>query len=166
MATVQKDPKAKKQQDDDQVSIPVSSTPVGKEAEPVISSFADEAKIIAEIQDRSNAIDREAIEQVRAEIPETKQAMPEPELPADLQDAGVVNPQTEADKVVSQGATLNLPISDDEYQEGKKIKLEGKTIDKSIVGVSSFIALSMWIGRLIKMAHKHAMRVVFRKGDR
>lgn len=162
MATAQKDLKTKKPQDDSQAQVPAGAGGLGKEQEPTVS-FEDEAKIVAEIQDRSAAIDREAIERVRAEIPESKQAMPEPELAPDLEDAGVESPQKEADRVILQGASLNLPISEDEYEQGLKTKFGGKTFDKSFVGVSSFIALSMWVGRLIKMAHKHAMKVVFRK---
>lgn len=163
MVTAQDDLKAKKPQDDNQASsAPVSGGAAGKEAESTIS-YEDEAKIVAEIQDRSSSIDREAIDKVRAEIPETKQAMPEPELAPDLEDAGVVNPQRAADQVIAKGASLNLPISEEEYKKGLKVKFAGKTFDKSFVGVSSLIALSMWVGRLIKMAHKHTMRVVFRK---
>lgn len=164
MTTAQKDLKVKKPQDDNQAPAKADTGSLVKEQEPVIS-FEDEAKIVAEIQDRSESLDREAIERVRAEIPETKQAMPEPELAPDLEDAGVVNPQKEADQVIAKGASLNLPISEDEYKQGLQIKFKGKTFDKSFVGVSSFIAFSMWVGRLIKMAHKHAMKIVFRKSS-
>lgn len=162
MATLQKDPQAKKVQDDDQIPAGVGGGGAGKESEPAIS-FEDEAKIVAEIGDRSSAIDREALDRVREQIPEAKQAMPEPELSPDVEDARVSNPQTDADNVVIKGATLNLPFSEGEYNKGLHIRIAGKIMDKTVVGVSSLVALSMWIGRLIKMAHKHAMKVVFRK---
>ncbi len=163
MVTVQKDPKTKKLQDDDQTnSAPVSGGGAGKETESAIS-FEDEAKIVAEIQDRSAAIDKEALERVREKIPEAKQSMPEIELAQELEAAGVKSPQKEADTVVVRGAELDLPISEEEYKKDLSFKVGGKTVDKSIVGVSSLIAFTMWIGRLIKMAHKHAMKVVFRK---
>lgn len=163
MVTAQKDPKTKKQQDDNQANpVVISRGAAGKEAENPIS-FEDEAAIVAEIQDRSAAIDREALEKVREKIPDAKQAMPEVELAPEVEDAGVKSPQKEADNVVIRGSEVDLPISEAEYNQGKEIKVGGKSVDKSIVGVSSFIALTMWIGRLIKMAHKHAMRVVFRK---
>lgn len=162
MATVQKDPKTKKQQDDNQAPAIVGSESPGKETEPSIS-FEDEAKIVAEIQDRSAAIDKEALESIREKIPEAKQAIPEVELAPDLEDAGVKSPQKEADKVVIRGSEIDLPISEEEYKKGLGIKVGGRSSDKSIVGVSSLIAFTLWIGRLIKIAHKHAMRVVFRR---
>lgn len=162
MVTVQKDPKVKEIKGEEAAA--VSGGSPGKESEPGIT-FEDEAKIVAEIQDRSSALDKEKLDQVRAEIPETKHAFPEPEIPPELEDAGVINPQTEADRVISQGTSLNLPFSEEEYNKGLHVKIAGKIVDKAVVGVSSVVALSMWIGRLVKMAHKHAMKVVFR-GDK
>lgn len=162
MANAQKNPKTKVK-DDNRTA--VVGGVAGKEVENTVS-FEDEAKVVAEIKSTAAAIDKEAWERVRADVPEAKQAFGEAELPPDLEDSGIVSPPIEADKVVSRGTTISLPISKKEYEKGQRERFVGHASSgKSFVGVSSLIALSMWIGRLIKMAHKHAMRVVFRKGD-
>lgn len=160
MATAQTDDKKKK--DDNAVS-PVSSGG-GKESEKTLT-FEEEKKLVAEIQDRSTELDRVELEKIRTHIPEVKQAVPEPELPSEVASSGVVSPQAEADKVISAGATLDLPISEDEYKKGLNSKFSSKAADGDIVGVSSLVAMVMWVGRLIKMAHKHTMKVLFRKSS-
>lgn len=168
MAAAQKTPKTKKS-DDLKNQPQVSGTSLTKEGEPLITSFEDEAKIIAEITSKSRELDNEAFQEtlneVRKHVPEVKERVSEPELAKEVKDAGVVNPQQEADQVVAKGPSLDLPLSEEEYAKGQSEKLGGKSVDKSIVGVSSLIALTMWVGRMIKLAHKHAMRVIFKKGN-
>lgn len=157
MATAQTDDKKKK---DDAVQ-PVSSGG-GKESGKTLT-FEEEKKLVAEIQDRSTELDRVELEKIRTHIPEVKQAVPEPELPMEVANSGVISPQAEADKVVSGGTELDLPISEDEYKKGLNSKFNSKAADYDVVGVSSLIAMVMWVGRLIKMAHKHAMKIIFKK---
>lgn len=158
MATAQTDNKKKQ---DDQTVQPVSAGG-GKESEKTLT-FEEEKKLVTEIQDRSSELDRVELEKIRTHIPEAKQAVPEPELPSEVASSGVVSPQAEADKVISGGATLDLPISEDEYKKGLNSKFSSKVSDQDVIGVSSLIAMIMWVGRLIKMAHKHTMKVVFRR---
>lgn len=140
--------------------------PVGssgnKEQEPTQAQREEEAAMISEIKSVSEAQDKEALEKVLSTVPEAKAAVFDPELSPEVKEMGVVNPTEEANDVVRQGSTLNLNFSENEYQEGKKTKVVGSVSDKSIIGVSSLAALGIMIGRLIKMAHKHAMKIVFR----
>ena len=160
MVTVQADDKKKK---DDNALQPVSAGG-GKESEKTLT-FEEEKKLVAEIQDRSSELDRAELEKIRTHIPEVKQAVPEPELPMEVANSGVISPQAEADKVISSGTELDLPISEDEYKKGLNSNFNSKVSDQDIVGVSSLIAMVMWVGRLIKMAHKHAMKVIFKKSS-
>ena len=36
-------------------------------------------------------------------------------------------------------------------------------VDKTVVGVSSLAALAIWVGRMVKVAHGHAKKAVFRR---
>lgn len=140
-------------------------TPLAKEQEPS-AALGEEGKILAEIKTSAEALDREALGEVQKSVAEARQARPEPELPPDVADAGVISPQQAAEEVVTGGATLELPISEDRYKEGLHRRIAGRVTEKVVYGASSLAALAMWVGRLIKMAHKHTMRVIFRKEDR
>lgn len=126
-----------------------------------------EDELMIEITTRADALDREHEAAVRESLAEARRAVPEPAVPPDVEDAGVVSPQLAAEDVVKGGTTLDLPMSESVYKRGLHQKVAGAVKDKVVVGVSSLAALAMWIGRLIKMAHKHTMRIVFRKeGER
>lgn len=157
-------------QTDDQVAgagqAPATGSAKVKEQEPPPPAGGEDDKIIAEITSRAEAVDAEAIAKVREAIPDAAQAQSlQPQLPADVVDAGVVSPQIEADKVVADGATINLPVEETTYKKGLHARVAGVVKDKVVVGVTSLAALAMWVGRLIKMAHKHTMRVVFRSSS-
>ena len=138
---------------------PPTKSRVSKEQE----TRAEEDKIMAEIHTTAEAYDKQKLGEVEALIKEAKRAQVEPQIPADVEDAGVVHPQTEAEKVVQKGSTLELPVSEEAYNRGLHKKVVGAVVNKVVVGVTSLAALAMWIGRLVKIAHKHAMRVVFKK---
>ncbi|OGD93613.1 hypothetical protein A2697_04115 [Candidatus Curtissbacteria bacterium RIFCSPHIGHO2_01_FULL_41_44] len=144
-------------------NVPVAppGAPKAKEQEPKAS---DEDKIMAEIKTTAEALDKELIGKVQESVKEIVQAKPEPEIPPDVEDVGVYGSQAAAEEVVKSGTTLDLPISGATYKRGLSAKLTGKVFDKVVVGASSLMVLAIWIGRLIKIAHKHTMRVVFRKG--
>ena len=133
-----------------------------KEREAVVSR-EEEDKIMAEITTRAEAADQEMEARVLETFPEARRPVPEPKMAPDVEDAGVVHPPLEAQKVVTRGSTLDLPISEQTYKQGLHVKIAGAVVNKVVVGVSSLAALALWIGRLMKMAHKQAMRVVFRK---
>ena len=149
--------------------IPVALTPGGstktKEQEPSSKARAEEDKLMAEIVSTSEVMRREALDKLEKELPEIKRQ--ELKLPPDVEDAGVKIPEEDADKVIRDGTTLSLPVSEDAYKRGMHVKVGGKvegTVgNKIVVGVSGIGALALWIGRLLKMAHKHAMKVIFRK---
>jgi len=140
-----------------------------KEVEPSkteLSPEAEEERLMAEIRTTAETADRQALEAIQGSLKEAKRAVFEPELPPDVEDAGVVNPVKKAEEVVEKGTTIELPASEEIYKRGLSTKISGKGDDKSIVGVSSISALAIFIGRLLKMAHKHAMKVIFRKGGK
>lgn len=105
-----------------------------------------------EIKSRAEKLDSQMAESIKRSVGEAKLSRPEPKLPPDVEDAGVKSPPVEADKVVERGTTLELPISEESYKTGQKTSNP----------VSSLFALVTWIGKIIKLAHKHTMRVVFR----
>lgn len=150
--------------DDKQVPLPVAgvSQVQVKEHEPG-GSRSDEDKLMAEIRAVSETDDQRHLESVQDLIKDAKRAEPEPQLPPDVEDAGVISPVIEAEKVISEGTTLELPIDEEAYKRGLHVKVAGAVVDKAVVGVSGLTALAMWVARLIKKAHKHTMRVVFRR---
>ena len=112
-------------------------------------------------------MDREALEKVRESLPEAKRPVPEPKLAPDVEDAGVLVPSKHAEEVITHGPTIEVGTSENIYKKGLHVKVVGAVRDKVVVGVSSLAALAMWIGRLMKMAHKHTVKVVFKKkGDK
>lgn len=145
------------------------SVPQGKaakEQEPVhdeLAAKAEEEKLMTEIRTTAEAADKQALEAIQNSLKEAKRSVFEPELPPDVEDAGVVNPTKAAEAVVEKGTTIDLPIDEETYKKGLRAKVRGKSEGKSFVGVASLTALALWIGRLLKLAHKHTMRVVFRR---
>lgn len=167
-------PKSQKviQPKSDQKVVPLPPIPTGstkaKEQEPVsaVSAAAEEDQLMAEITSTSEAMDAAAIERLQKDAPDIKRSQPQPELKPDVEDAGVKIPEQEADNVIRQGSTLSLPVSEKAYKKGQQTKVSGKIEgapgQKIVVGVSSVAALAIWIGRLFKLAHMHAMKIVFR----
>ncbi len=153
------DPKKSK---DDQVV----QQPRAKEQEPNGDGRAQEAQAIAEIREVSDSHDKEALRQVRESMPETKAGLPKIEIPPDVADAGVKSPEQEAEDVLTNGPTFNVDITEKEYKKGLKMGAEGKTDhEKTVFGTASLVALALWIKRMMRLAHKHTMRIVFRKGE-
>lgn len=130
------------------------------------ASFAEESKLVAQIESTSEAIDQKALEAVERELSGVKASYPQPTIPPDLEDAGVIDPTQEANKVLEEGPTMDLPLSENKYKEGLKTPAKGKWYytEREVVGVRSIVAMALWVKRLIGRAHRHAMRVVFRKG--
>lgn len=151
---------------DPQVSGSVTAT---KESEPAaatpVDSFAEEKKLIAQIRSAEDVVDKEAIAIVEKEISDIKQSHPQPKLPPDVEDAGVISPQAEADKVITDGPSLTLPIDEQVYKMGHSMPAKGKWhyYEKEVVGVKSLVAMALWVARLIKVAHKHAKKIIFKK---
>src|SRR3989344_5847714 len=90
----------------------------------------------------------------------------EPQIPADVRDAGVKSPEVEASEIIDKGGTIELPIDEKTYQEGQHAKITSKvTVKKEVYGVRSTIALALFVARLVKLAHHHTKRVIF-KGEK
>lgn len=157
---VQKSPVNQKA-DDEQLQ---GSSRVAKESE---SGGDAEAKLVKEIVKRSDTIDKEGIREVMDAISQAKEARPEPEIAEDLKAGGVKSPQQEADEIIQKGSSVNLPLSEKEYNLGIHQKIKTAVVNKVVVGASSLFALATRIGRLIKIAHKQFKMVVFKKeGDK
>ncbi len=151
-------------------SLPQITPAKAKEQEPGINAgqtFEDQGKIVAEIKTTSEALDKQALETLQKEVRDIKSSHQEvPEIPPDVEDAGVKNREAEAEKVLESGPTLELPIPEETYRSALKTKVSARSDNSSggwsFVGASSIVALAMWVGRILKMAHKHTMRVIFK----
>lgn len=152
--------------DNQPVSKPVST---GKEGEPaavsVDQSYIDEGKLVAQIETTSEELDKKALEVVEKELKDVQASQPQPTIPPDLEDAGVINPQQEADKVVKDGTSISLPIDETDYKKGLSTSPGGRWYrnEKVVVGAKGFVALALWVKRVISKAHQKAMKVVWRK---
>lgn len=147
---------------------PVSAPQGAKEGQPATTEsadFAEEAKLVAQIESTSEEVDQKALEVIEKELSDVKAASPKPVIPPDLEDAGVKDPQQEASRVLEQGPSISVPVSEETYQKGLKTSAKGKWYyqEKEVVGVSSLAALALWVKRLVARAHKHAMRIIFGK---
>lgn len=151
-----------------------TTTGVSKETEPKKPDTEEE--ILSEIVTTSEAADEQAEKAVQENLEEIKRkhglenvgklSQPKPKIPADVADAGVRSPQDEADAVVKQGTTLEVELSEAEYKDALEGKAESKTSrEKVVFGPRSVVALAIWVGKMIKLAHQHAMRIVFRRGN-
>ena len=125
--------------------------PSGSGAKEIEPNRADEAKIVAEIKTVSEALDSEALEKVRKHLPDAESRSEKPYIPANVSQSGIKHIETEAEDVIRQGATITLPVDEETYVRGQKER-----------GTSSLAALALWIGRVIKLAHRRTWKVVFR----
>ena len=135
--------------------------PKAKEQEP---SGEKRDETLSELIQQVESHDKEAAEKVSGEIEEARQSLPEIEIPPDVADAGVKSPGQEAAEVVKKGPTIEVPMTEEEMNKGLHQKVAGKVVNRVVVGVSGLFALATWVARMVKLAHKHTIRVVFRKG--
>lgn len=133
--------------------------PRPKEQEPAGEKDESLGDLIKQVESH----DMEAAEKVSGEVKEARQSVPEIEIPPDVADAGVKSPGQEAAEVIKKGPTFEVPITEEEMNKGLHQKVAGKVVNRVVVGVSGLFALATWVGRMVKVAHKHTMRVVFRK---
>jgi hypothetical protein len=125
----------------------------------------EEAKLLNEVIVESDKADDEAESRVKEQIGEARLSRPKIELPEEVIASGVRSRAKEASEVIVSGGNLVLPISEQDFQKGEDAKISGKSDkDKDVRGVLSISVFAMFISRLIKMAHKHARAVIFRKG--
>lgn len=137
---------------------PVSPKP--KEQEPASEKTGEGlVELIRDVESH----DKEAAEKVSGEIKEARQSVPEIEIPPDVADAGVRSPGQDAQDVIKKGPTIEVPITEEEMNKGLHQKVGGKVVNKVVVGVSGLFALATWVARMVKVAHKHTMRIVFRR---
>ena len=120
---------------------------------------------LGEVGERGEEADEVAEKEIKSILEDARLSVPEPKIPQDLKEAGVKSPQVEASEVIRGGTTLEIPLTEDEFRKGEHAKFLAKVTErKDVIGVSSIIAFAMWVGRLVKLAHKHTMKIVFRKG--
>lgn len=126
----------------------------------------EEERLLAKVVEKSREVDEEAERKISEHISEAKLARPEVTIPDEVKAAGVKSPQNDASEIIKKGGDLVLPVDQNELESGEKVKVTGKTyITKEVVGVRSFAAFAMLLARLVKIAHKHARRIIFRKRD-
>lgn len=127
----------------------------------------EEEKLLKEVVERSRQADLDAEKKIEDELgKEARLSRPEMKLPEDFAKHGVKSPQVEASIIAEKGSDIELPISEQEYKAGEKILIKGKDDHKSVIGVSSLAALVLYLGRMIKLAHYHTKRIIFRKGEK
>src|SRR3989344_4117693 len=109
--------------------------------------------------------DRKAEEEIQQAIgKEGRLREPEIKIPPDVADAGVVSPETEASETLSGDTTVELPMTEDEFKLGEHAKVDAKVTEKKeVLGVASLVALALFVGRLIKLAHYHMKKIRFKK---
>lgn len=147
--------------------IPKKAEPVSTRSGKEMDNFQSEEKLLAEVVNKSHEADRDAEKKVQQEIGEARLAKPEINMADDVLASGVRSPQKDANDVISDGSTLTLPIGEKEYKSGSAVAVSGKSDrERDVVGVSSISALVMFIGRIIKSAHKHAKRIIFSGKDK
>lgn len=137
----------------------VSAGSVAREKE----ARATEKKMLSEIVKSHEATDKQAEQLLQEQLSEARLAQPEPSVPFEIADVGMVSPQEAADEVVKGGTSITLPISEEGYKRGLHLRVAGAVVDKVVVGASSLAALALWVGKVVKFAHKHTLRVIFKK---
>lgn len=162
--TASNDQQIKSSPIDDQQVAPVDTVPAArKEQEPTVA----EEDVIKEIQEREKEASLHAEREIRKEI--GKEAVlrePEAKVPKEVAEAGVEVPEKEATKVLKKGPTIELPMTEQQYEEAQHTKLSAKVTQKrEVYGIKSVIALALYIGRLIKKAHKHTRNAIFKKSS-
>lgn len=124
----------------------------------------EEEKLLKEVVERSREADLEVAKKFEEALgQEAGLSRPEIKVPEDFAGHGVKSPQVEASVIADKGSDIELPISEQEYKSGEKIAIKGLEDHQSVIGVSSLAAFVMYLGRIIKVAHKHAKKVIFRR---
>ncbi len=138
-------------------------TRTGKEQDAI---YREEGQLLNEVKEKYKEADLEAQKVVEQALGSEAKARAEVKIAPDLREAGVASHEENATDVIKKGSDLQIPISEDTFQAGRSVKLGGKRfINRNIVGVSSLAALVIFVGRLVKVAHRHARRIIFRKSD-
>ena len=151
--TIHKDDKKSKE------SQVVIAHPV-KEGEPGSSTPTESG-----IREIGREADLRAEREVREHLgDEVRRAQPEPEIGPDLEIHDVKSIEKEASDVISQGPSINLGITEEEMEQAQHAKMSAHVDDhKNVLGVASVLAVAIWVGRILKMAHGHVTRIVFKK---
>ncbi len=162
----------KSQQSDDS-SDQVNSVPISDKKEQIsirggkeLEGSVSEEKLLKEVVERSHEADLDAEKKVQESISEARLSKGDINLPADVADSGVKSREKEASEIVQRGSDLVLPMNEEDYKSQEIVKIEGRTDrDQDVTGVLSVAGLVALIGRVIKAAHKHAKKVVFRNKE-
>jgi len=144
---------------------PTQSSSLHKEREVASDNFG-----VSEVKEHiksQEALDEQALKAISGEIEGARLKEPTPKVGADIS-MHLKSPQEEADNVVKQGSTISVGVTQEEYEEGNKEKVEVKKDWTTLVywGPKSLVAAVIRAGRLIKIAHTHALKVVFRKSNK
>lgn len=148
------------QNDDAVKSTDEISTRGGKEQEAI---YREQSELLGEVKEKYREADLEAEKKVQEAIGSETEKKAENVIPPELAQHGVKHHEEYARDVLKHGGTLELPMTESAMQQGARTKISGKRfLNKSIVGVSSLAALAIYVGRIVKVAHRHARRVIFR----
>ena len=126
------------------------------------SQFEQEKQLIETIVKRSDEIDKHLQEKVQGDITEARLSRPEPEISEDLDEVGLKAPLNDANDLLKKGTTIEIPYDEEKIEQGLHTRIVGKMVNNAVIGVSSLAGLAMWALRIIKIAHKRALQVIFR----
>ncbi len=136
-------------------------TRTGKEQDAI---YKEEGQLLDEVKEKYKEADLEAQKQVEQALGNETKVKAEAKISPDVREVGVTSHDEDASDVLKKGGTIKIPVSQDVFEKGQSTRLGGKRlINRNIVGVSSLAALAIFVGRLLKMAHKHVRKVIFRK---
>lgn len=133
----------------------------GKEQDVI---YKQQEKLLHEVQEKYKEADHEYAEQVKEAIGEAVRAKPDVVIPSDVADFGVKSRDQEASEVLKKDGTLEILTTKEKLDEDLKSGVGGKRlINKTIVGAQSVLAWAIRLHRLVKAAHKHAKKVIFKQ---
>jgi len=149
------------QQDDDSaVATDQIGTRGGKEQDAI---YHEQSALLGEVKEKYREADLEAEKKVQEAIGGEAEKKSETVVPPDLAAHGVKHHEEYARDVLKNGGTLELPMGETAFEQGAHTKISGKRLlSNAIVGVSSLAALAIYVERIMKVAHKHARRLIFR----
>jgi hypothetical protein len=124
------------------------ASPAAKEKEP--------ARQLAEREEEIKVREAQEKAEIAKELePYIKHVETEPEISHEMSQIGAVNPAQAATQVLDEVPTIVLPISQDEVKKGLLAP-----VWKAVRW------LAEWSMRITKIAARHGIRVIFRRGEK
>lgn len=112
---------------------------------------AEAEKLLAERKEQKLLEETTARAEISQELASHIQHVPnEPEITAEMDQIGAVNPAQAATQVLQTGPTITLSLTEEEIKKGLHHKI-----------VDSIRWLAEWCVKIAKAAHRHGIKVIF-----